>query len=612
MYLGISEPAELMELPANILAADWLDLAITNNAEVLAAWPTKAVKMAFGSSWLLGRPLCVVEKRFGISFLCGFKDDRPGHKLRREIWKRQEELYIPRKFWISGRGGPEPVDGDNEIFPVSESSMKPADKWPLFAPWQFNIAVESARENDYFTEKLVDCFLSKTVPVYWGCPNIGEYFDTAGMILVENADDLFNKLRALPPDAYAAMQDAIEKNFKKAQWYAKPLDQRISVEIDFRLGETTATAAYWKDQPAAAYEAHGEVTGNPEGWDIVTMASSMLRDTLSVTDWGCGTGRYAKGFRPQGYTGVDINAAALDAARQNNPRHKFVLGESFPATEGYLLITVLLHMPDEDVRWIVQRIKGASARVIVVGEILGREWRRDGEPRVWNRELEEYIALFGEHGYQLTDIYSKPCDHYAKNPAWDRMNNRNVHLLRFEIPRPGHRAELANALVEGSAAVEVGVWEGVFSRSLLSIGKGTVYSVDPWAMLPEYKDFTDSTPDEWEARHERVKALLVPYGPRSVILRTTSHGCRNSFADGSLDLVYLDANHVYEAITEDIALWWPKVKPGGVLAGHDFTTNPTCGVELAVNEFCAREKLALSFLHDFGPPTWVVRKPCPV
>ena len=71
------------------------------------------------------------------------------------------------------------------------------------------------------------------------------------------------------------------------------------------------------------------------------------------------------------------------------------------------------------------------------------------------------------------------------------------------------------------------------------------------------------------------------------------------FPNESLDFVFIDAGHMYEEVKEDISLWLPKVKPGGVISGHDYS-NKWPGVAAAVNEM-------------FGKPTeihgtiWVIR-----
>ena len=76
--------------------------------------------------------------------------------------------------------------------------------------------------------------------------------------------------------------------------------------------------------------------------------------------------------------------------------------------------------------------------------------------------------------------------------------------------------------------------------------------------------------DAHDAFYRETAVKLAPYGDRSIIIRAKSGEAVELFKDGQLDFVYLDAQHHYEAIKEDIALWWPKVRWGGLLAGHDY------------------------------------------
>ena len=79
-----------------------------------------------------------------------------------------------------------------------------------------------------------------------------------------------------------------------------------------------------------------------------------------------------------------------------------------------------------------------------------------------------------------------------------------------------------------------------------------------------------------------------------------------------MSFVYIDALHDYDSVKADIAAWWPQVKPGGVLAGHDFHSgNPeTAGVARAVREFAKAEKLHLMTTEgDRHKSSWYVVKP---
>lgn len=119
----------------------------------------------------------------------------------------------------------------------------------------------------------------------------------------------------------------------------------------------------------------------------------------SVFEFGCGYGRLALAFEPERYIGFDINKAALQEARRCCPQHKFA--EELCEADTFLAHTVLLHVDDEAMERLAQRMR--AYRRVVIGEIVGRRWRRTGEPMVFNREVSEYEALLGCKA-QVTDV----------------------------------------------------------------------------------------------------------------------------------------------------------------------------------------------------------------
>ena len=62
------------------------------------------------------------------------------------------------------------------------------DKWDGLAPFRYSVAVENSRHDHYWTEKIADCFLAGTVPIYWGAPNIKDYFPADAMIVIDSLD----------------------------------------------------------------------------------------------------------------------------------------------------------------------------------------------------------------------------------------------------------------------------------------------------------------------------------------------------------------------------------------------------------------------------------------
>ena len=76
--------------------------------------------------------------------------------------------------------------------------------------------IENISSRGYFTEKILDCFLLKTIPFYWGCSNIGDFFDIEGVITFNNVDDLIYISNNLTEGFYEYKKEIIKKNWKLA------------------------------------------------------------------------------------------------------------------------------------------------------------------------------------------------------------------------------------------------------------------------------------------------------------------------------------------------------------------------------------------------------------
>lgn len=90
------------------------------------------------------------------------------------------------------------------------------DKQDGLAPYKFSVVIENTQEPNYFTEKIVDAVLCETVPIYWGCPNIAEFFDPARIIKCENAQQLNAAILAADDAHFAAMAPALRKAKQQA------------------------------------------------------------------------------------------------------------------------------------------------------------------------------------------------------------------------------------------------------------------------------------------------------------------------------------------------------------------------------------------------------------
>jgi len=151
------------------------------------------------------------------------------------------------------------------------------------------------------------------------------------------------------------------------------------------------------------------------------------------------------------------------------------------------------------------------------------------------------------------------------------------------------RLEFLSSLNCTGVGVELGVQSGWFSHQILTRTRlRKLYSIDPWDKPPGSDISFRAEP---ELYLETLK-LLWPFGDRSYVLRMLSVPAAELFAPESLDFVYIDANHWYPEVTADIAAYWPKIAPGGILAGHDYGTFHT-DVTRAVNEFVTQQHLQL-------------------
>ena len=175
---------------------------------------------------------------------------------------------------------------------------------------------------------------------------------------------------------------------------------------------------------------------------------------------------------------------------------------------------------------------------------------------------------------------------------------------------------LLNRLGLTGAGVEVGVREGQFSEHLLRHWQGRLlYSVDPWREFAQakYQDSANVAQIQQDKLYCDTIKRLLPYADRSVIWRLTSQEAASLVPEGSLDFCYLDADHSYEAVREDIQLWHLKVKKGGILGGHDFIADGTYsfgtfGVQRAVNEFAKANNLELIISKETPFRSWFVVK----
>lgn len=159
--------------------------------------------LPIGGSWIPDDGWKIYDKTKNVSIIASGKTSLSGHKLRHGV---------VQKF-------------GNQIDAVMGNGYAPFEhKLDALKPFRYSIVIENTRTDHYFTEKLLDCFATGVVPIYWGCPSIGDFFNMDGVIVLKNVNDLVSILTELSPEDYQHRESAIKDNFERARKYVMPED----------------------------------------------------------------------------------------------------------------------------------------------------------------------------------------------------------------------------------------------------------------------------------------------------------------------------------------------------------------------------------------------------
>lgn len=161
------------------------------------------VQIFHGGTWLKSEDIGIWSKNKNISFIFSDKQWNSYHRLRHRLYDA-----IKNNSNVSFYGA-----GCNNKIEFKSQALK---------DYRFSIIIENSEERDYFTEKIIDCFLTGTIPVYIGCPAIDDYFNSDGLIRVNDIEPIINLIDNLTPELYESKKHAIQENFEIAKKYIHP------------------------------------------------------------------------------------------------------------------------------------------------------------------------------------------------------------------------------------------------------------------------------------------------------------------------------------------------------------------------------------------------------
>ncbi len=189
------------------------------------------------------------------------------------------------------------------------------------------------------------------------------------------------------------------------------------------------------------------------------------------------------------------------------------------------------------------------------------------------------------------------------------INSNAVSPIRLESHNRKHLASFFKELGYTEGA-EIGIDNGFYSEVLcLQNPNLKLHCIDPWKVYRKYEDIKEEK--VFTERFEHTKKLLKPYNCN--IIRKSSTGALKDFAPRSLDFVYIDGNHTFDYVTEDLNGWSKIVKKGGIISGHDYKgrrrgSSPLGRMELgvgkAVDKYIEENKKKLYLTCKNNDSTW--------
>lgn len=197
------EPREIQPWSYSYISANHhrFDYVFTYDSELLSI-SDKFIKNPMWCSWVNPQNQGLHKKTKKTSIIASNKRDHVGHILRHQfIEKYGNSIDLDIYGGLTSGGvGYRPIQCKSE-------GLK---------DYMFSVVIENVRKDHLFTEKLIDCFLTGTIPIYWGANCVDEYFDGRGIIKFTSLDELDSIVNSLSEDKYNSMIEFVKNNFETA------------------------------------------------------------------------------------------------------------------------------------------------------------------------------------------------------------------------------------------------------------------------------------------------------------------------------------------------------------------------------------------------------------
>jgi len=196
---------------------DNFDYIVTYDDILIEKFKEKAIVVPYGGSWI-SHPQ-IYSKTKLCSYMVSMKQMTEKQRMRVALLRFfRQNLHI--NISLFGRGHN----------PLCEDHANQRDgKLEAYRDFAFSLAIENHNQQNYFSEKLMDCLLTGTIPIYSGCLDIGRYFNVDGMILFDTAEEAKNIINNLNLGEYSDKIDAVRENFELAKKYIDSLSRSYTL-----------------------------------------------------------------------------------------------------------------------------------------------------------------------------------------------------------------------------------------------------------------------------------------------------------------------------------------------------------------------------------------------
>jgi len=193
------------------------DYILSFSEEVVSIDDGKGILLPYGACWITERNSKIYEKSKMLSIVASNKNYAPGHQLRHQVIKN-----IDPGWEIHGSG--------YNFFPHTEEG-----RLIPFKDYRYSVVIENCNLPNYFTDKLIDCFATGTIPIFWGLPNIEEYFNMDGILVFHNQKELEDALANISEEAYNSRMDAIKDNFSRVSKWDSPDRNLLNIILEITI-----------------------------------------------------------------------------------------------------------------------------------------------------------------------------------------------------------------------------------------------------------------------------------------------------------------------------------------------------------------------------------------